>query len=420
MGELLQLPERKQPKWEKVGENLYRNTQTRVVYVRIYRKGKGELYKSTGETKIGVARTIGEKIISEWMTGVLQVGRQYTVSEVCDMLLAELEQEFEAKRMDGSRKRRIRTFKKDNLYLRAKPTAEELVLRKKRSTPGPAPLKGTIRQLFGDIFVDAIDEAFWKDWTENEGSRLGRNLFDIGKYLSKILNYAFRNKIITRKPAVFNPDPKVKKGRIYTEQEVLALFRAADQVLQDKWVLANEAGMRTHEVSELPKTWVRLEEHEGRACAIVSLPAHFVKTGSKTGFGREFMVFDQAYEVLRRRCAANPESPWLFPSQKDPWKFESPTQQSRRWRAAFAAAGIEGKGRFYDGRHTFFDTKLFRQGRPIAEVSEYAGNSVATLQKDYIQGRALKTRAVSEQAAVAWENRDENSPQLPLPLGTDS
>jgi len=143
--------------WVRASQNMVLHTPTGVYYVRKYRAGKGRLFRSTGETRKGRAQTLADEMLAEWLGGKRLGGRRYSIGELCDLLEVELSRE---------ENRRKRTHDKDRTYL---------------------PI---IKHHFGDTWADEADEEFWGRWVRTTGKKLGRNLGDIAKYLSKVLTFA--------------------------------------------------------------------------------------------------------------------------------------------------------------------------------------------------------------------------------------
>jgi integrase len=331
------------------------NKLTGFYYVRKYRAGKGELFKSTKERTKGRARTVAEGMIDEWLGLRRATQRRKPIAAICDELEAFLRAEHE----NGDR--RAKTWEHDQNYL---------------------PL---IRELFGDVYPDEIDEDYWADWVVTKGRKLGINLFDISKKLSKLLTFAYRKKYIGRKPTIKNPDKQSKKGRVVTDAEILAILEHADETLTLQIVLAYECGLRTGEIRGMRWDWL--------ADGVLTLPEWFVKANA-----RAIQLSHSARQMLLARTSRWSE--FVFPAPKDHLRCESAKVQNKRWRKAVKLAGIKGRLRFYDLRHTFYNRALLELGLPVQTVSAYGGTSIRTLQKDYLLPSSDRTKAVASAVKI--------------------
>lgn len=362
-GEVLYLKKRKpkNPYAEVPGvPYLKLNTESGIYYVRKYRAGKGALFESTKEKLKSRAKTVAENMIAEWLGDTRKITRRRTIGAICEELEPVLKQEFE----NGDR--RLKTWDHDQTYL---PITQDL---------------------FGDTFADEIDEEWFDDWVRTKGRRMNRTLFDIAKYLSKVLTFAHRRKYISRKPVIKNPDKASKKGRILTDEEVRAILDHADETLLLQIVLGYECGMRTGEVRGL--RWDMLQQDA--EAVVVVLPEWFVKANA-----RSIQLSPLAGKLIteRRIKTEGRGSPFVFPAPKSPMtKYESAKVQNKRWRDAVEAAKLTGKVWFYHLRHTFYNRTLLELGLPVQQVSEYGGTSIRTLQKAYLKGDAKRTSVVSK------------------------
>lgn len=339
---ILRLERVAEPAWKKISHNLVRHLPSGIYYARKYKAGKGRLFKTTGETRKGPAQTIADVMVAEWIGGKRLTGRRYRVEDLCDLLLEELE----------TVERRKRTRDRDREMLRAES--------KGRSA-------GVLRREFGGWWVDEIDERTWWDWTRGRGVKTGRRLGDIGKYLSKLLTFAFERQIIPRKPKIRNPDPPRTEKPTYTIAQIVGFVEKADPELRDLIVIAAESGVRPHEVSELRWEWVAIS----RQAVVLAFPETFTKTKK----ARAIRLSAAAAAVVRRRWKAKGKGPYVFPAPKDPFKPLSDVMRSRLWRRMLARSGLDEGPRFHWLRHTWFTQALLTAGLPLPGVAAYGGNS---------------------------------------------
>jgi integrase len=364
------------------------HTKTGIYYVRKFKAGRGELFKSTGQTQISRARTVRDQLITAFEGGETLIGRK-RFAAVCDELLVELEKEHLILNEYGKPQRSVETIQKDRQMLRA-PLPEKKIK------------EGGVRKLFGGNFVDQLDEEFWKNWQRNEGRALNRTLFDIGKYVSKVLTFAHARKYVMRKPVIEIPKLETKRHQIYQDKHIRLFIKHAEPLLKDLIMAEAPTGARPHEIRELRWEWISF--YKGRV--VVTLPPWFTKV---RGDGREFQASPMLEKVLRRRYRERDRlSPFVFPSPKNPQKPVNKKHLSKMWRRMLKAAGLEpGTLKFHWLRHTFYNRALFEAREPIQHVSEYGGTSIATLQKNYFKSDSLRTASVSKAVNIDFTKKDE-------------
>lgn len=378
--EIIPLKPKRAKAYEKVFVNgkeepyLLRHVASGVYYVRKFKSGRGELFKSTGETGITAARGVRDALIAEFETGVRSPGRKRTVAEVADELFRVLA--LEAQTVENGR-----------------------VLRRKRTHDKDKSMMPVIKDLFGNVRVEDIDETWWKAWRRKEGRTLERTLFDVAKYLSKVMTFALEQKYIQRQVRIEIPDTATGKQTIYTDEQVALFYRHACPTLRDLITIEATCGTRVDEARCLRWEWIDLQRGGG---VVVNLPAEFTKTGK----ARSFKLGPQAEDVIRRRHKARvPGSPWVFPGVKKPEDVLTDVQVSRLWRRMLKRAGIAPGPKLRWLRHTFYNKALLDARMPVTHVSQYGGTSIATLQKNYLKNDAERTKHVGE--AVTLKLVDE-------------
>ena len=141
---------------------------------------------------------------------------------------------------------------------------------------------------FGHYYLEEITEEFLQDWVQDKGRKLNKTLFDLFKYLSKTLTFAYRKKWIMRKPLVKNPDQRKRKGkpRVYTQKEIAAIAKKCDLEMLTQLALGADCGNRTIEVRTLEISWIKFVKENGERVAIITFPED--KAGAHKGEGREF------------------------------------------------------------------------------------------------------------------------------------
>ena len=369
--------------WVRVSGNLVLHRPSGMYYVRKSKAGKGRIFQTTGFDQKGKAQSKADEMISEWLFGKrATTGRAQTVEQAVDFLAIELEQEFLNKH------RKPGTASKDKVYLKQ------------------------VKEYFGEYHLTEIDEDFCKNWARTDGARLNKTLFDLFKYLSKVMTFSYEQKWITRKPKIKNPDKKKRKvePHIYAPTELQKIAEKCDLEMLTQLTLAADCGNRTGEVRTLEISMIEFQKHEGEAVAVIKFPED--KAGAMRGEGREFMTSPRVAKLLKRWLKERPvhSDKYVFPSPTDPTKPQTKVYQNRKWRKACDAAKIGGRAWFYDLRHTFYTTALLQAREPVQHVSEFGGTSIATLQKRYLHSDAKKTASVSKAVRMDFgvkENEEE-------------
>lgn len=381
--EILPFPSSKKTIWKRISSNLVLNTQTGVYYVRKEKTGKGRLFQTTGFKKKAAAQTKADQMVADWLYGKVKSNKIPYVSDICDEMHEVLHQHY------LNKDRRERTWEHDRTYL---------------------PL---LKKHFGTIRVDEFDEERWETWVRTQGKQLNRSLFDLSKYVSKLLTYSYSKKYILRKPIIKNPDKPKKSGVIYENTDVERFIKHSDPLLRDLIILAAESGMRPHENRELKWEWISIEEDR----VTIFLPEDFTKTKND----RSFELSANGSKVIRNRFQKK-KSIFVFPSPKNLKKPVSSVHLSRLWRRMIQntnqALAHEGSTlRYPPGlifhwlRHTFFTKALLDAKLPLAEVAQYGGNSPGILMKRYLQDDPSRTRSVAK--AVNLNLELDNTPTTP-------
>jgi len=259
--------------------------------------------------------------------------------------------------------------------------------------------KHYIEQLIGYIGntdIESIDPDYVRKMVTHfrRTKKKRRKFFEFVKHLNLVMSFAFENTIdgkrfLKARMSFANPDKaSAPVGRCFTKRERAGLWQAAGTNLRDQIILVFECLMRPDEFFNL--TWTRLELKTGK----VTLGAEHVKTGSKTGMGREFILSPNALKRMRaRRRRQRDNEKLVFPS---PIHLSRPIVTNRgAWAKCKSKAGLTGVARFYDWRHTGLTIALVIKRRNPIAVSEYCGTAVGTLQRTYLHSKARMTRDVS-------------------------
>jgi integrase len=387
---------RKVKEWESVPgcEYLVRRLPAGVYYVRKKKAGKGRLFESLGTTSKVNAKRIADERIAEWLGGKRQaLGKRPRVEAVVPQCLEQLERQASTKDKQGFPLRAKRTADKDRTYLAP------------RKRPARPPL---MTELFGEFFMDELDEQAWDAWLKRTGYRLGRDLGEIAKYLSILADYAFREKLIGRKPRFANPETHETKARVYEDADLISYHEHAEPMLQDMLEFVSEVPIRPHEIRELRWEFVRFDRDH---TAEIHLPAWFPKNRKARAFRAGPNGSAMLWRRYRERLLG---SEFVFPAPKDPKKPISDVMISRLWRRMIARLNEAREkenlppvpaGKFHWTRHSAYTKVILDAQENIAKVSEVGGTAITTLQKNYLKSDPRRTASVGQAIKIAFNRR---------------
>jgi integrase len=236
---------------------------------------------------------------------------------------------------------------------------------------------------FGDYAPGRIDNGLWARFVEERRTDLpGASTANANKYLTMVLTWAHRKGVVKESPSFENFDKGRKSpGRVIQELEYRAIWKHLPPMWQDIADIAWHMAMRLGEIKGLE--WSRVNLTTGD---ITLLPENV-----KTRKGRKPVAPPQVLDILLRRRKEVGDSPWVFPSPRDPTKPMSTKDEP--WQDAKVEAGI--KCRFHDLRHTWL-TKAFKATNKYAEVCAYAGLSLDMALKIYVKFDHTDMRAISD------------------------
>lgn len=295
--------------------------------------------------------------------------------------------------------------------------------------------------------LDSITQNFFVEWLK--GFRLRKaaqarmrkrpprkTFFDYAKGGNVVMTYAYDNRYTANSIGLSDPDAverkrmqnrilekqrrglnltreeaeveHLKKCRLITSNEVAALWNVMNENLRDEFVLAFECMMRLREALYLE--WDRVDLKTG----LIVLEAQHVKTGSKTGKGRRFIMSAKALERMRARYARiGSKTRWVFPgwSKFNPGVDKPVDSNKTAWGSAKEKAGITRKCRWHDLRHTALTFAILgdpdaspaereRMKRDPWKVSEYAGVSMRTIQAVYLHADERLTADVADRPST--------------------
>jgi integrase len=376
---IIPLNQPKRSRWEKLKEGFFRYRKTGVIYYRekFGKLGIPPLNAPTGETTLGRARTAAQQIRADWINKHTGKPTQHSDLVSVREVIEDVRQRYTPTLRRSTQIKQLR-FLKD------------------------------IEKRFGRYSIDSLSSRDLDQWvgdlkrrgtyTHEDGRRLKRtNFADHEKHLNLIARWAYQERMTTHLARFkLKGAKKGDTGRVYTDREIEALWKVMSEETRDKFVLSYECMMRLREALHL--TWDRVDLKSGK----VTLRAEDVKTGSRTGRGREFILSEHALTRLRMRRLAVKDSRYVFPSPVSP---AQPVNEIRNaWAAAKRRAGIKGQARWHDLRHSAISRALLVAGVPPIQVSLYAGVSIATIERVYLHSKAEQTRTAA-QAVSIFQNR---------------
>lgn len=252
---------------------------------------------------------------------------------------------------------------------------------------------GDIRDDLGERELDGFTRKNFLDWIhQRRCKRPMRSYFnDYTKFMNIIYNFAHDNNYINRAvkfPMVDGEREMV--GRVYTTQEINALLKVFSDTMLLQFFLSFECFMRLREMLHL--TWDRVDLTK----RVIILRKTDVKTGSRNGVGRDVPISANALRMLITRKKGT-ASKWVFPN---PYGSGYANSNKTAWTLAKKRAGIVGRARWHDIRHTAISYAILELKLPIAHVSKIAGVSMRTIERVYLHHDTEQLRFVSDQMNI--------------------
>lgn len=215
--------------------------------------------------------------------------------------------------------------------------------------------------------------------------KIKRKTFDdYTKFINIIFRYAYQAKYSTHLLSFKKTDAaKEQTGRVYTDVELSKLYFALqtdEHKLQ--FILSVECFMRLREVLHLRWSKVDLKNKK------ITLGKDDVKTGSKTGKGR---VIPLSKKSIRYMKLIKRESDFVFHNSKNN-KFMNSNKKA--WQTAKRLAGITGRARWHDLRHTALTKAVMERKVNLSHITFVAGLSIRTLERIYLHPEIEKLREV--------------------------
>lgn len=330
-----------------------------IYWVDIYR-ANAKPRRFTRSTKISgnkdAAKEKGERMITRWLGAGLDGSKERLLfSDVAEQVLQH------------ESTNRPRTYSNAKIYL------------------------GQLLKEFGHMYIDQINAGLWKNFeTKFRLANPEKHFFNLHKHMSLVMNHAYRLGLLSRPWEQATPKDKIKPARVLTDEEKGDLLFFASERLKHQLTFAMTMGMRLRE--HLLLSW---EQCDMKAKTIRLDPEH-----TKTKKGRVINMSAQVYGLLRK-LKKDAESPYVFPAPGNP---DKPMWSNKTaWRAAKRKAGIKGRCRYHDLRHTFLTecAKLARDGKAsVAMICAYCGVSIRVFERTYLHLTHEDTKSVAEMVAV--------------------
>lgn len=343
--------------------HLFRSRHSGVIFYRksLNRLGIPPIFESTGETTLGRAKTAADVLLQRHKNRHLGINDAHVFGRVATKTFREVAEEV---MREHTPTLRLTTQENHKIYF------------------------DKLTTIFGSRDINSISLEEFNREIRSLKARGERETFaDYAKHMNLAMRYAYNQKYASHLIRFPNPDKgRRKAGRRYTPKEIEKLWAYASEPMKDQFVLAFENAMRLREMLYL--TWERLNLETGE----LILRPEDVKTGSKTGRGRRFILSPGALERMRARRQRFQKTAYVFESPRVPGQPQHDNKKA--WETLKGKAGITGTARWHDLRHTALTIMLLEKRLNPLAVSEFAGVSIATIQKVYLKPEAKHTADV--------------------------
>jgi integrase len=335
-------------------DGLYREVATGKIYVRKYREGRGEIFRSTKTIAVTNARIIRDRLYAEFWGEKKNNAPRETAAESWKIWATGIENT--------------------------------------KSIATIASVRSTYKHLskyFDRMFLDDISLSWWTNVYIPE-KRLetheDRKFFNDWKWLSMFLKWSQETGRVKSRPKLRNPDPKRESvGRSLENEEIEALLQHAPTTeLHLQILMAATMGMRSSEIAQLE--WSRVDLNN----QAIILRAVDTKIRKARLVPMSMRVFEQ----LNKRSLKPRVSGFVFPARFNSEKSQTRDSKNTSWKVCRKLAAVQC--RFHDLRHSFL-TKAFRsQGANPALICAFAGLSLDEAQKTYLHFSVDDLRQVAE------------------------
>jgi integrase len=247
---------------------------------------------------------------------------------------------------------------------------------------------GELKIELGDREIETFSRKDYMAWMRDFKLRKDRKtFFDYTKYLNIAFKFAYQERYVDhwiKFPSV--EEETGPRWRCLTETEIGTIDIVMTEPIRTQFLISYECFMRLREMLKL--TWDRVD-FENRQ---LILRAQDVKTGKKQRRGRNVPMTENVFQALLK-LKESAETPFVFPS---PSGHKAQDDNGKTWARALKDAGIIGKVRWHDLRHTALSHAVMIHKLPLADVSKASGVSIKTLEKVYLHHDVDHIRGVAE------------------------
>lgn len=208
--------------------------------------------------------------------------------------------------------------------------------------------------------------------------RKGIQFVNVFKYLGNLFRFMHERGAISIIPKLEIPKTEIrqhakKKGRVATDEELKKIFSHMSGQTKLITQIALSTGMRQMEIGLIETSRIRKIGETIVFCLDTD--------DTKTGMAREIPIpstLNAEIEVLIKK-----DSQFLFTQYRNEKKPIDAQAIDKAWRKARDSAGIIGRLRFHDLRHTCATTMARRNINPVIACT-MLGMSLRTFQKTYL------------------------------------
>lgn len=211
--------------------------------------------------------------------------------------------------------------------------------------------------------------------------RKGIQLVNVFKYLGNVFNVMVESGALdaARKPKLELPKDEQKhhatqKGRYITDAEFRSILSKSEGWFKLFLLIAYTTGMRKMEIGKLSTD--RLQKIGDRYMAVLGT------SDTKTGNARKIPFPAYLSPLFDKQLALGAD--FVFPMSTDKKRYVNPQAIDALWKKAKIEAGIVGRMREHDLRHTAASNMAKSGISPIVTVT-ILGMSLAMFQKTYLK-----------------------------------
>lgn len=349
-------------------EGLYRESTTKIIYFRQYRKGRGEIKQSTRTTVLEEAKRERDRIVRDGKKSSTSDGR----TSALDRYYSWIERKRNQNKSEGT----LTSMESSgNFFSKFLDSMTEDEITSKWWDDVFIPKTKFLR--FKPVFNKGTGEYT----REEEVRSTPRKFFNDRKWMIAFLEQCLEDGLIKKVPVLADPDPERDPGKVYTDEEIETLLNMAPhEDLYLAILMGVTMGMRRGEIFGLKSDRIDTKNK------IIRLRAQDTKIRK----ARSFAISPGTQDMILARAKAGP---WIFPSKDDKSVPLHKDGYMNAWKGLKFKTGIVG--RFHFLRHTFL-TKAFRApGANAALICHYAGLSLEVAQKVYLHFDDEDTKQVA-------------------------